>query len=164
MERNLLDPKVVDTLNYRIQQEEDSARLYERMSLWFNNYGYKNLAALYMKYYNEEMSHAGWAKSYLLDYGYTPELSKLKEQIENYESCIQIFEMTLSHEQEILRQCEELASMAMKEGNHNLYSLASKYCAEQTEEIGKAVNLIDIYNLTSDKLVLDNYVGENLLD
>lgn len=164
MERQLLDPKVVNTLNYRIQQEEDSARLYERMSLWFNNYGYANLGKLYTKYACEEMSHAGWAKSYLLDYGYTPELSKLKEQVEDYESCMQIFEMTLSHEQEILRQCEELASMALKENNHNLYSLASKYCMEQTEEIGKAINLIDIHNLTSDKLVLDNYVGENLLD
>jgi hypothetical protein len=34
----------------------------------------------------------------------------------------------------------------------------------QQEEIGKAVQLIDIHNLTADLLVLDSYVKENLLD
>jgi ferritin len=163
-DRKLLDIKVVETLNYRIQQEEDSSRLYEQASLWFDNYGYLNLSELYKKYACEEKAHADWSKSYLLDYGYTPELRQLKLQDTEFESCLQIFEITLEHELEITRQCEELASLALKEGNHVLYALASKYCKEQQEEIGKAVQLIDIHNLTADLLVLDGYVKENLLD
>ena len=163
MKGTLLNSKVVETLNYRIQQEEDSARLYEQMSLWFNNYGYLNLSELYKKYAEEEMKHAGWSKSYLLDYGYTPELRQLKLQDNTFESCQQIFEMTLEHELDVTRQCEELATMALKENNHVLYALASKYCGEQQEEIGKAVTNLDIAKLTSDMLILDNYIGEKIL-
>lgn len=164
MKRRILKQSVIDTLNYRIQKEEESARLYEQISLWFNDNGYRNLAKLYEKYACEEKSHAGWAKSYLLDFGETPRLFQLEKPALEYSSCKEIFEVTLDHELEILRQCEELAIMAQKESNHNLYSLALKYCNEQSEEIGKAIDLLDIEALTSDKLVLDSYVGENLLD
>lgn len=160
---NLLDKKVVEALNYRIEQEEISARIYELISLWFNNLGYKNLAALYKKYADEEMNHAGFSKSYLLDYGYTPELRTLSAPDMSYSSCKEVFQLTLDHELEVTRQCTELASLALKEGNHVLYALASRYCAEQQEEIGKVVNLLDIEALTSDKLILDTYVGQNLL-
>jgi ferritin len=160
---NLLDKKVVETLNYRTQQEELSARIYEQISLWFNNLGYKHLATLYKKYADEEMNHAGFSKSYLLDYGYTPELRTLDAPDMSYNSCLEVFQLTLDHELEVTRQCTELASLGLKEGNHVLYALASKYCAEQQEEIGKAINLLDIEKLTADKLILDTYVGENLL-
>ena len=73
----LLNDKVVKALNYRIQQEEHSSRIYEQLSLWLNNNGFLNCSELYKKYASEEMVHAGWSKSYLLDYGITPCLEAL---------------------------------------------------------------------------------------
>ena len=74
-----------------------------------------------------------------------------------------VFEVTLEHELEVTKQCEDLATLALKEGNHVLYALASKYCAEQQEEIGKAITNLDILKLSTDMLIIDHYVGDKLL-
>lgn len=163
MDRKLLPQECIDIMNYRIQQEEFSSRLYEQMKLWFDNKGYTNLAKLYDSYVSDEMQHAGWAKSYLLDYGITPELKPLASPYVDYKDCKEILNETLKHEQIITSQVSELASKSFKMNNFVLYSLALKYCAEQQEEIGKVVNLLDISELTSDGLVLDSYVKENIL-
>ena len=73
---NLLSKKIVDTLNYRIQQEDFSSRIYEQLALWLNDKGYLNISSLYKRYASEESNHADWAKSFLLDYGITPCLLK----------------------------------------------------------------------------------------
>lgn len=160
---NLLSKKIVDTLNYRIQQEDFSSRLYEQLSLWLNDNGYLNTSKLYKKYASEESNHADWAKSFLLDYGITPTLMKLESPEMEINSLQDVFEVTLEHELDITRQCEELATTALKEGNHVLYHLASKYCGEQQEEIGKAITNLDILKLSSDMLIVDHYIGDKLL-
>lgn len=160
---NLLSKKIVDTLNYRIQQEDFSSRIYEQLSLWLDDKGYLNTASLYKRYASEESNHADWAKSFLLDYGITPCLLKLESPEMEINSLQDVFDVTLEHELEVTRQCEELASIALKENNFVLYTLALKYCAEQQEEIGKSLELLSLFELTKDTLMLDTYVGENLL-
>lgn len=159
----MLDKKCIELLNYRIQQEEFSSRLYEQMSLWLDNKGYLNLSKLYDRYAQEELTHASWAKKYLLDYGINPSLKALPSPYVEYGSVKEIFDATLEHELQVTKQCEDLANHAVEEKYHVLYSLALKYCAEQQEEIGKAITLLDICKLTSDQLLLDTYVGEKLL-
>lgn len=159
----LLNRSVVDALNYRIQQEEFSSRLYEQMSLWLNNEGFLNCSELYKKYSDEELKHAQWSKSYLLDYGVTPCLMKLESPEMEISSLKDVFEATLEHELEVTKQCEDLATLALKENNHVLYQLASKYCAEQQEEIGKSLELESLLKLSSDMLIIDHYVGDKLL-
>jgi len=159
----LLNDKVVKALNYRIQQEEHSSRIYEQLSLWLNNNGFLNCSELYKKYASEEMVHAGWSKSYLLDYGITPCLEALPSPEMEINSLKDVFEATLEHELLVTKQCEELASLALKENNHVLYHLASKFCGEQQEEIGKAITLQDIYKLSTDMLIIDHYIGDKLL-
>lgn len=163
MDRKLLPQECIDIMNYRIQQEEFSARLYEQMKLWFDNKGYTNLAKLYDTYVADELVHAGWAKSYLLDYGITPELKPLSSPYVEYKDCKEIFDETLKHEELVTSQCTELALKSLKMGNMTLHALALKYCAEQQKDIGKAINLLDIHALTGDGLGLDSYVKKNLL-
>lgn len=159
----LLNDKVVETLNYRIQQEEHSSRIYEQLSLWLNNQGLLNFSELFKKYAEEEMKHAQWSKNYLLDYGITPCLTSLPSPEMEIESLLDVLEAAYDHEVLITQQCEDLASTALKEGNHVLYALASKYCAEQQEEIGKSITNLDIYKLSTDMLIIDHYVGDKLL-
>jgi ferritin len=161
--KKLLNDKVVKALNYRIQQEEQSSRIYEQMSLWLNNKGILNCSELYKRYADEELKHSQIAKNYLLDYGYTPVLAALQSPAMDLKTLTDVFETTLEHELLITKQCEELASEALKESNHVLYSLALKYCSEQQEEIGKAITLIDINKLSNDVLVVDHYIGDKLL-
>ena len=113
----MLDQKVIDIVNYRIAQEQISSKIYECMSLWLNNIGLKNFAALYDKYSHEELKHADWSKDFLLSYAIVPKLKTIPEQQCDFESLQDILEITLSHEQEISRQCAELKIFACK-GNY----------------------------------------------
>ena len=158
--KNILNNEVISMLEYRIQQEDFSSRLYEQMALWLNDNGYLNTAKLYKVYASEESNHSDWAKSFLLDYGVTPTLMKLDSPNLEAETLEDIFNLTLEHELEITKQCEEMADMALKQGNHVLYALASKYCAEQQEEIGKAITNLDILALSNDMLIVDHYIGD----
>lgn len=161
--KDLLSKEAITDLEYRINQEEFSGRLYEDMSLWFEDKGYVNFAALYDKYSKEEFNHASWAKKFLLAYDIKPCLKAIPSPEAEYASCIDILEATIDHEKQITQQCQAFAINALKRGEITLHQLALKYCAEQVEELDKAFTIRDIAGLTSDMLALDNYIKENYL-
>jgi ferritin len=138
-----LDKKIVDALNYRIQQEELSYRIYEQMALWLDNKGFKNFAKKYYKDAKDELKHSGWAKDHLLAYGIEPELLNLSAPALEYDSLKEILMLTLEHEQEITRQCNELAKLTQKMEQYPSFTLAMKFCEEQVEELDTAQTLVD---------------------
>ena len=138
-----LNKKIVDLLNYRIQQEEHSSRIYEQMALWLDDKGFKNFAALYYKYAHEELAHAKFAKDHLLAYGIQPELTKLPAPDMEFNSLKEILVLTLEHEQKITSQCNELTKAAMELNDFPTMTLGLKYCAEQVEELDKAQTFVD---------------------
>ena len=164
MEDTLLDKETIDIMEFRIQQEHHSSRLYHAMELWFKDRGYNNLAKLYSKYVEDELVHMKWAESFLLDYNLKPKLKALPSPEMEFETPMDIFEETLLHEKLVTKQVEELTGFALSKKNFVLYALGLKYCAEQQEELGKSWDIISVAKLTNDMLVLDNYIGENYLD
>jgi len=138
-----LNNKIVALLNFRIQQEEESSRIYEQFALWLDNKGFKNFAALYYKYAHEELTHAKFAKDHLLAFGIEPQLTKLPAPDLEFDSLKEILYLTLEHEQEITRQCNELAGIAMQLNDFPTMTLGMKYCAEQIEELDKAQTFVD---------------------
>ncbi|NBP16909.1 hypothetical protein EBU95_21435 [bacterium] len=138
-----LNKKIIEALNYRIQQEEASSRIYEQFALWLDNAGFKNFAALYYKYAHEELGHAKFAKDHLLAYGEEPMLTKLPAPDLDFNSLKEILNLTLEHEQEITRQCNELTKLAASLDDFPTMTLGLKYCAEQVEELDKAQTFVD---------------------
>lgn len=163
MEKKLLSKEAINDLEYRIVQEEFSSRLYENMSLWLNDLGYINISKLYKRYSEEELIHAGWAKEFLLSYDLKPTLKAIPSPEMDFDSCMDLFEKTLSHEIDVTKQCEKFAVDSLKRGEITLYTLALKYCSEQIEELRKSYDLINIHKLSTCPLVLDQYIGNNLL-
>lgn len=133
----------VDILNYRIEQEELSSRLYEAMSLWLNDKGYVGAAKAWKKDSEGEMEHAQWAKDFLLDMGVNPKLPLLSEPQHDFKGLPDIIHLSFAHEVKITTQCNELANYAFLNGNHLLYQLAMKYLTEQQEELGKVQTYLD---------------------
>lgn len=162
MERQLLSKEIIDLLEFRIQQEEISVRIYKQMALWLQNKGYSNLAALFNKYSSEEKSHANWACDFLLSYGVTPELKPLTSPVIEINSCMEVLEAALDHELLIEKQCNDLTFKAFNLKHAGLHKLGLKYCKEQVEEVSKIIDLIDNAKLTSDMLVFDHYVEKYL--
>jgi len=161
MEKQLLSKEAISDLEKRIQSEEFSSRLYEDMSLWFEDKGYVNLAKLYSKHSAEEMSHAKFAKDFLLSYNLKPCLKVLQSPEAEYSSCLDVLEATRDHEILVTNECQSLAQGALKRGEMTLFSLGQKYCTEQIEELKKSYDLISSYKLSTCDLFFDHYVGEN---
>ena len=139
----LLSDDCVNYLNYRIEQEEYSSRIYLSMSLWLSNKGYLNAGNLWKKYSDEEMSHAQWSRDYLLAMGVQPNVPKLDAPSQSYDGLPDIIKKSYDHEIDITKQIKELASYALDKKDHMLYELALKYLKEQVEEHDKMQNWID---------------------
>ena len=75
----LISKKTIDLLQYRIQEEEMSVRIYLSMAMWLENEGYVNASKLWKKYSAEENTHADWAREYLLSFGVLPDTPELKK-------------------------------------------------------------------------------------
>jgi ferritin len=142
-----LESKIIDLLNYRIEQEEMSSRIYKQMALWLNNKGFVNFSKLYEQYAKEELEHANWAKQYLLAYGIEPKLRPLPSPEMEINTLKDILVLTLEHEKEITEQCNELAKECQFYNCYTCFDLALKYCKEQVEELEKAQTLVDKINL-----------------
>jgi ferritin len=151
----LITDDCVKMLNYRIEQEDYSSRVYLAMSLWLDDKGYVNASKLWKKYSDEERAHADMAREYLLDLGIRPITPLLNQPVQEFSGLPQIIKDSHEHEAEITRQCKELASHAMKMGDHMLYQLAATYLKEQIEELGKAQNWLDqLESFGEDKIAM----------
>lgn len=139
----LIDESCISYLNYRIQQEEYSGRVYLSMSMWLTNNGYLNAGKIWKKYAQEENKHADMAREYLLNMGVQPATPPLEQPTENYAGFPDIIRRTHQHEIDVTMQIKDLADHALKDGSHMLYELALQYMKEQNEEMGKTQDLVD---------------------
>jgi len=140
---SLISEKMINSLNYRIEQEEYSSRIYLAMSMWLNNEGYTNAAKLWLQYSKEELLHADFSREYLLSLGIQPKTPKLDAPKEEFTGLPEIIKLSFEHETEVTNQCKKLADEAFKEGDHMLYELAAKYLKEQIEEMDKTQTFVD---------------------
>lgn len=150
-----LSSTIIELLNFRINQEEQSSRLYKAMSLWLEDKGYFNAAKLWSKYSDEEIKHADWAREYLLSFNIRPETRPIETVMNEFTGLDEVIYKTLDHEIMVANQCKELAKVSQSEGDTLTYTLAHKYCSEQVEELKKSydlVNLLEVYG--TDRLAL----------
>ena len=143
LKNSFLDAKTIELLQYRIQQEELSSRIYEQMALWLNDRGYINASKHWLQDSADELTHAGWAKDFLLSFGVQPELRKLDAPDNDFEGFPEIIELSYQHEIDVTNQCQALAKHANQTNNYLLLTLALKYVAEQVEELDKLQTLLD---------------------
>ena len=154
---------VIKVLNFRIEQEEQSSRLYHAMSMWLNDRGYMGASKAWQSDADGEMEHAKWAKEYLLDMGVQPVIPALKQPEQDFEGLPAIIRKSYEHEVLVTQQCNDLANQAMRSGDNLLYQLANRFLQEQQEELGKIQTLVDkLEAFGEDKIalrLLDNELG-----
>lgn len=161
---HIISDKVINLLNFRIQKEEESARIYLSMSNWLNFNGFNGAGKLWAKYSEEEIVHSKIAYEYLLDLDINPVVPVLSKPPQEFKGFTDIILISLDHEKEITMQCQELAKVCIEEGDFMTLSLAQKYLSEQVEEIAKTTKWADrIDAFGEDKIalrLLDNEMGE----
>ena len=159
----MIEEHCIKYLQYRIQQEDLSSRMYLSMSMWLNNEGYMGAAKLWETYSKEEATHADWSRTYLLSMGVTPETAVLDKQPSTYQGLPEIIRASFDHEIVVTKQIKDMASDAMKKGDHMLYELCLRYLKEQVEEHDKTQTWVDkLTAFGEDKValrLLDNEMG-----
>lgn len=139
----IISKECIKLLNFRVEQEEQSSRLYHSMSIWLNDNGYMGASKAWQADADGEMVHAGWAKEFLLDLGIKPLIPALKEPPQIFAGLPDIIKKSYDHEVLVTKQCSDLAKHALKDGEPLLLQLAMRYMTEQQEELGKIQTILD---------------------
>jgi ferritin len=142
----IISEAIIDLVNYRIEQEEYSSRIYLDIAVCMEYQGYMGAAELFKKYAEEEMIHAKKAYDYLLSLMIRPIIPALKEPKNDYKDLPEVIKLAYDHELEVTKQCSELAKAAAKEGDYMTLEFAQWYLREQVEEIDKTGTLMDELN------------------
>lgn len=138
-----LNDSMVNLLNYRIEQEEYSSRIYLSMAMWLANSGFIGAGKLFRKYSDEELLHAEKAREVLLANGLQPATKALPEPKQEFASFPELIKESFAHEQQITEQCNELTKEAFKHNCFMVMELGLWYVKEQVEELDKFQNFID---------------------
>ncbi len=151
----LISQNIIGLLNYRIEQEEQSSRLYKAMSVWLNLQGYEGASKLWDKYSQEELAHAQWAYNYLLDLNIKPITPSQEKPQNDFRDLPQVIALSYEHEIKIKDQCLDLSKACLREQDMMTFNLAQKYVSEQVEEISKLQLWLDkLETFGSDKIAL----------
>jgi len=160
----LISQRLIDLCNYRIEQEEYSSRIYLAMSNWLDDKSYSGAAKLWKKYSQEELAHADIIYDFLLGLGITPVTPSLQRPPQEFESLMQIVQLSFEHEIEVYNQCVALAKASLEESQLMLYPKALKLTEEQHEEVEKLIYWIDMFkSFGTDQITLlhiDEKMGE----
>jgi ferritin len=160
----IINKKIIDLLNYRIEQEEQSSRIYKAMSVWLNKNGFMGASKLWDKYSEEELIHADWVYDYLLALDILPETPAQTQPKLEFKGLPNIIALSFAHEIEITNQCKELSIQCLKEYDVSTFNLAQRFVKEQVEELEKMQTWIDKLQAFGDSkealFLLDQEMGK----
>jgi ferritin len=160
----LISDKIEEFLNASIKKEMDSAQIYFGMAAWLNKVGYDNGYKLFLKYGNEEISHAHKLMDYLDNRNGIAIVPVVTKSNQTFTDCCNLIETMYLHEVDIENNYKTLATMCIREGDHTTYHLAQEYLGEQVEEIEKGLQLVNICNLNENNPNLPAIIEEAFKD
>jgi ferritin len=162
----MLNKKVAAALNEQINKEMFSAFLYMAMSAHSEIKGFKGFANWFMVQYQEEMSHAMKIYHYLMEQGAGVKLKAIAEPASDFESPLDMFEKTLSHEKTVTRSINDLYELAFTEKDHATQIFLQWFVSEQVEEEANDNEIIDRLKMIGESkqgiLMLDHQLGKRL--
>lgn len=155
----MLNKTVAKALNKQLNNELYSAYLYLSMSSYAGFLGLRGGANWFMVQYQEEMVHAMKFYGYLNSQGEHVELAAIAAPPTTFKGLLEMFEMTLKHEQGITAAINELIDLALKEKDHATNIFLQWFITEQIEEEENDRDLVGKL-----KLIGDNGQGLLMLD
>jgi len=155
----MIKTEMAAALNSQINKEMYSAYLYMSMSAYSNQIGLKGFANWFMVQYHEEMYHAMKLYEYVQRQGEEVILESLAKPPNTFDSPLDMFTQTLTHEQYITQSINDLMELAIALKDHATQIFLEWYVTEQVEE---EENDNDIIHQL--KLIGDNPHGLLMLD
>lgn len=130
----MITQQTATRLNAHLNQEFFSAFFYLSLSAQAQTLGLRGVAAWFMAKHDEELAHAMKLYKYILDQGAEIKLQALDCPPTNSAGVLDMFEMTLAHEQSVTRAINDLVDAALTEKDHATSIFLQWYVTEQIEE------------------------------
>jgi ferritin len=156
-----MDKKFVEAINTQLNFEIESAHVYLAMQNYFAGKSLSGFKHWFQIQFREEMEHAQKFMDYLNDRGEKVEIRGFENPRNDFESILEILEVSLNHEKEVTRRINNLMKMAIELNDYASVSFLQWYIDEQVEEEANFAELIDKVNMIGDKgiYMLDRELG-----
>jgi len=138
----MVSDKMTKALNAQLNFELYSAYVYLAMSAHADNIGLKGFANWFNVQYQEEMFHAMRFFNFIMDRTVV-ELDTIEKPRKEYKDALEMFEVTLHHEQEVTSRINDLASLAIEEKDHATNAFLQWFINEQVEEEATVKEILD---------------------
>ena len=162
----MLSKTMLNALNEQINKEMYSAYLYLSMSAYSQSAGLKGFANWFMVQYQEEMGHAMKIYDYVNDQGEKVVLKAIEKPPAEFESPLDMFEKTLTHEQFVTKSINDLVGLAKSEKDYATEIFLQWFVTEQIEEEGNDNDIISRLRLIGGDgngiLMLDRELGSRV--
>ncbi len=151
-----MNATIEQAINEQIKWEMYSANLYLSMSAWLQDEGLSGFANWMRVQYQEETDHALKFYDFILSRGGKVTVSQIDAPPTTWDSVLDVFEATLTHEQEVTRRINELTYLTKEVKDFASDIFMQWFVTEQIEE---EENVRDILN----KLRLIKGEGQGML-
>lgn len=159
----MLSKKFESEINDQIQRELASAYIYLSMAAYFEANTLPGFANWMRIQFHEEQFHALKFFDFVYDRGGAVTLQPIEGPPIEFESPIDVFEITLGHEQKVTGHINDLYALAVEERDFASQSFLQWFIDEQVEEEKNAGDILDqlkmIEGNTHALLMLDRELG-----
>lgn len=155
----MISKKVEEAINLQIKEEEHSSRIYLAMASWCDTKGFPGAASFFYRQTQEERFHALKFIQFVNERGGHALMSALPEPDNSFTNLVDIFKITLKHEEFITSCINNLYDITMQEKDFNTQTWLQFFITEQTEEEATVRSILDKF-----EMVGDNKSGYYLLD
>jgi ferritin len=159
----MISSAMEEALFEQLNHEFYSAYLYLAMSAYCSHLEFNGAAGWLKLQYEEEHMHATKIYNYLVEQGVHVVLQPLDQPPSEFGSVLDVFTISLEHEQSMTARLNDLSDQALKEKDHATYNLLQWFVNEQVEEEATVGGIISKLKLVKDDgyglLMIDNELG-----
>ncbi|MDY0233113.1 MAG: ferritin [Sulfurimonas sp.] len=156
----MITKKMKKDLEKQLNHEFYSAYLYLAMSSYCSNKDFNGAANWFKMQYEEEHMHATKIYNYLIEQGAHVLLKSIEKPPKSFGTLLNVFELSLEHEQMMTARLNNLSDLALKSKDHATYNLLQWFVNEQVEEEASVSEIISKIKLVKEDgyglLMIDN--------
>lgn len=147
----MLAKKIEKALNQQLVEEFFSSNLYLSMASWCDVNALPGAAAFLYKHADEEREHYMKLFKYINEAGGQALVDAIREPKQQFKSLLEIFTMTLTHEQHITQCVHDLITLCTQEKDYTTLNFLQWFVAEQHEEEKLFKSILDIVKMAGNE-------------
>ncbi|HCX72126.1 MAG TPA: ferritin [Candidatus Cloacimonas sp.] len=156
----MISEKLQDAINEQINRELYSGYLYLSMAAYFDSMNLPGFASFMKVQLEEERFHTMKFYDFVNERGGRVVLKKIAQPPVDFDSPVEVFELSLKHEQSVTKMINELMDLAIAENDHAAKSFLNWYVDEQVEEENTMNGIVNKLKMVGGKghgmLMMDN--------